>query len=170
MSLYNAIMGENPLATVLLATLGLRRGDVPRYRDVVLSDDGKRIGVYTRMGGGNRDWHKDTERNKEEGPGCGCAGCMANFGLAKHPRYLSDEDDDFDCTYATYWFSTPDEVAEDVAVLAKGATEFRGAGALRDVIEKMNRKDTGDPRVLRAFEAIAPVIEQIAKFVEGKKP
>lgn len=88
MSMYNALFGENPASEILLGLLGLERGDFYRYRDCYLTEDGGEIAVYTRGGGGNRDDN--------------------TTDVAGHPNYLSDSDDDFDCTYATYYFSVPE--------------------------------------------------------------
>ena len=106
MSLYNLMFGESPNADALLALIGLTPGDVGRYRDCYLTKDG-RIAVYTRNGGGNREcWGSD------EDP-CNCPGCVIEERLPKHPLYLSDEDDEFDCTYATIYFRLPESADRD---------------------------------------------------------
>lgn len=43
---------------------------------------------------------------------CGCPGCVINYRLPKHPNYVRDEDDDYDCTYANIYFSFPAQHAE----------------------------------------------------------
>ena len=101
MSLYNALFGENELADVLLAALGLERDDVPRYRDCYI--DGDHIVVHTRTGGGNREEYAE-----------------ANAALAHHPGHLFDVDDDFDGTYADFHFRFPPEYEADLkAIVAK---------------------------------------------------
>ena len=52
MSFYNILFGENPFSDIVLATLGLTRHDVGRFRDVYLEND--EIVVLTRNGGNNR--------------------------------------------------------------------------------------------------------------------
>lgn len=92
MSLYNMLFGMNPDADNLLALLNLTRADVGRFRDcyVAKDDDGEPIiVVHTRNGGGNREDY------------------MPDF--TDHPLYLSDADDDFDCTYADILFRVPEE-------------------------------------------------------------
>ena len=112
MSMYSMMHGTNPLSDVLLAMLGLKRGDVGRFRDCYLTRgderseirsaaDPLRIVVYTRNGGGNRDDYKDV-----------------TDALEKHPCYLTDYDADHDSTYASYAFSVPIEFATDAEVLA----------------------------------------------------
>ena len=43
---------------------------------------------------------------------CGCPGCIITYRLPKHPLYLRDADDDFDCTYATVYFKFPPQMEE----------------------------------------------------------
>jgi hypothetical protein len=87
MSLYNLLFGRNPLAPFYLAILDLTPDDVGRFRDCFLqkTDEGDvRIVVYTRNGGGNRDDY-----------------AQITSDLQAHPEYVTDFDDDFDCTYAS---------------------------------------------------------------------
>jgi hypothetical protein len=68
----------------------------PRFRDCYLSDDEEHIEIFTRVGGGNReDYAEEIEK------------------LHSMPTYVSDEDDDFDYTYATFTFGVPDEWRSD---------------------------------------------------------
>lgn len=58
MSLYNMMFGQNEASDAILATLGLSKAKVGRFRDCWVEEtpNGKfRIGVYTRNGGGNRE-------------------------------------------------------------------------------------------------------------------
>lgn len=99
MSLYNLLFGENPASDVILATLGLTKDDCGRFRDCFISGD--EIAIYTRNGGDNREVYQPVIDQ-----------------LAEHPCYLRDEDDDFDCTYATIYFKFPAEYAADLRQLA----------------------------------------------------
>ena len=101
MSLYNMIFGMNQHADFILATLGLTRGDVGRFRDAYVSEGN--IAVYTRNGGGNRYDYQGTLD-----------------ALAAHPQYIRDEDDDFDCTYCTIYFSFPDQWKDELSALESG--------------------------------------------------
>lgn len=178
MSFYNMIFGKNPMSDVILATLGLTRSDVGRFRDVYLEED--TIAVYTRNGGGNREcWcgdnpkygmekckgHVIVEQGKEtiratkeeieahpewevlnvhysdgtkmvqtgkeveikynyceypDSIDCACPGCIISYRLPKHLNYISSEDDDFDCTYATIRFSFPEEYADVLKKISSG--------------------------------------------------
>jgi hypothetical protein len=103
MSLYNMLHGQNDNADVLLAMLGLTKGDCGRFRDCFLDkkENGNfSICVYTRNGGGNREDYQETIDT-----------------MAKSPFYLTDYDDDFDCTYATIEFSVPEQFKKHVDAL-----------------------------------------------------
>ena len=101
MSLYNMINGVNPATFFILPMLGEKHPDnYPRFRDCFVDDN--EIHVYTRVGGGNRD--------------CG----YGEEELQTHPNYLRDEDDENDCTYATYVFSVPKEWQEDFDKITSG--------------------------------------------------
>lgn len=58
------------------------------------------VSVSTRQGGGNRECWCDDYENHD-------SGCLEknNEELVAHPNYLSDEDDDFDSTYANFYYS-----------------------------------------------------------------
>lgn len=101
MSLYNMLFGRNPYSQILLSLLGLSESDCGRFRDCFTNENGTEIHVYTRNGGGNREEYQDTIDE-----------------LAKHPCYLSDADDDYDCTYATIVFRVPDGASDIVAKIA----------------------------------------------------
>lgn len=100
MSLYNMINGVNPATFYFMPMLGIHPDQVGRFRDCFLRDDerpeyDKHICIYTRLGGGNRDYHEDDIQE-----------------LRDHDCYVDDYDDSFDCTYATFVFSVPDEWKE----------------------------------------------------------
>ena len=101
MSLYNMLFGVNPASGFLLGALELETEKYPtgRFRDIYFEKNEDGIGgkviLYTRNGGGNRE---DYEHVFE--------------ALEKHPLYLNDYDDDFDCTYAYIEFKAPDSVVE----------------------------------------------------------
>lgn len=99
MSFYNMLFGKNPAIPYILATLRLTERDVERFRDCYVTNG--KIAIYTRTGGGNRD---DYQQEK----------------LTSHPLYLYDRDDDFDSTYATFYFSFPDEWKEELAAIDTG--------------------------------------------------
>ena len=146
--LYNLVHGENPFAAILLAVLGLRRGDVPRYRDCYWT--GEHIAIHTRTGGGNRAGY-------EEG----------NQSLCALPTYVRDADDDFDNTYATFYFTVPEKLVWVIPHLqAQTATPGE---RWQSFIKKMNDPtQADDPQVKKALEAFEPIFEQIAKALKEK--
>lgn len=86
MSLYNMLFGKNDGYEELLQKIGIEENDIERFRDCYA--DGDYICVYTRTGGGNR----------EDCP---------NEILTNNQYYVFDKDDEFDCTYATFYFQVP---------------------------------------------------------------
>jgi hypothetical protein len=108
MSMYEMVFQDpnrERRAAVLLAILG--NPDVGRLRDawVEKGERGPVIAVYTRNGGGNRDHYGDGPA----GIGCDCTGCIATYQLPAHSQYIRDADDEFDATYATFYFWPPED-------------------------------------------------------------
>lgn len=103
MSLYNALFGENQETPVLLGMLGVNKEYFNRFRDIALIDNGTKIQVFTRLGGGNRLDHKETWDK-----------------IRKHELYVKDYDDDFDCTYAYIEYNIPNEFKETAKKMFKG--------------------------------------------------
>lgn len=146
MSLYNLVHGENPMAVILLGLLGLKRDDVPRYRDCYWT--GEHIAVHTRTGGGNREGYK-----------------VGNSFLQELPTYVRDQDDYFDSTYATFYFAIPDKFAWVIPQLqAEDATPAQRWQAFFDKMKEAI--DENDPQMARVMSAMRPLLEQIQKFIE----
>jgi len=131
MSMYGMLFGESSHADVLLAMLGLGKADFYRFRNCHLTDK-RQIAVYTRGGGGNRqcycdDYAKPEERTVDFAGDLHALGCVRLMQSAnrKHPCYEYDEDDDYDNTYATFYFRIPEDV--DRAKLAEIMPELTGA-------------------------------------------
>jgi len=166
MSMYNALLGINPLAPLLLTMLGLKQEDVGRLRDCFLStkdDNGNDVNdglvsicVYTRNGGGNRDDYQEVIDN-----------------LSKHPCYLMDKDDNFDSTYCSIFFKIPEEYMDKINSVFK---DF-GTTCPEDVVPKrpherftqlMNKLTSGDmedPQVKNALEMGKKIFSELEKGV-----
>lgn len=167
MSLYNMVHGINPFAGMLMQMLG--GPDVPRFRDCYLDDKG-RIVIYTRTGGGNRDFYESEENCRdhypdyfeEDEPPTGPWNC----DLRKIDGFLYDEDDDYDSTYALFYFKVPADFAEMVKTLeAIGAKKLeKPADAWQRVIAEIQTGEMS-PQTKRAMEAMKPAIEAIATAV-----
>lgn len=128
------IGGIRMLYNLLLAVLGFTCKDIPRFRDCYLSDGN--IVIYTRTGGGNRDYYENLERAKavysaafsddEEsyrGPW--------NDDMRRHACFLYDRDDDLDCTCAYFYFRYPADLKEDLEILAKWQALSDGLSAVK---------------------------------------
>ena len=124
MSLYNMINGVNPAAFLILPMLNKHPDEYPRFRDcwagkpnndyenTNLGCPTKKIDptkhlicVYTRVGGGNRENYQveiDAMRSME--------------------GYLTDYDDDFDCTFATFEFTVPEKWQADYDIILDAKT------------------------------------------------
>ena len=117
MSLYNMLFGKNPMSNILLRILNLTENDCGRFRDAYIEKD--KIVIYTRNGGGNRDHWDFLYEEYDEGEDCPCPGCIIEYKLPEHPNYITDYDDDFDCTYAYIEFSIPDKYKDFIKIVVE---------------------------------------------------
>ncbi len=107
MSFYNMLFGENQSSELLLKILGITENDIPRYRDIYWN--GKHIVIYTRTGGGNREFYENEESkilNYGEEYGKDYNGPY-NDDLRKIDGFICDFNDDYDCTYASFLYEVP---------------------------------------------------------------
>jgi hypothetical protein len=120
MSLYNMLHGVNPNAPALLHALNLNPTEIQRLRDVSFGKDGDDVVVhiFCRTGGGNR----------EDFP---------NKVLTEHPAYIRDEDDDYDCTYAHYYFKLPEAVKQEVEAQGLKLEELVDTETLKDKTDQV---------------------------------
>lgn len=159
------LFGTNPMADVLLATLGLDRKMVGRFRDCFLQDgkDGPEVHVYTRNGGGNRECWSDEEA--QDGKPCTCPGCIITSFLPGHPEYLGDADDDFDPTYATIRFSLPEKFRAVLAGFARPADAPDASQRWVEMLERI-KSNPDAPEAKAAAEAFASVFEKLTGRVD----
>ena len=149
MSLYNLIHGVNPLAGALLAALGLKPDAVPRFRDCFWT--GEHIAIYTRTGGGNREYYDEPNDDNKEGPW--------NSTIRAIPGFSHDEDDDFDSTYATFYITPSPQLKTALsAIQATDATPEQRWQAFFDKLQG----GIEDEQVRRVTEAVKPLFEKIA--------
>lgn len=123
MSLYNLILGFNPLAGVLLDSIGLYppSAHIGRFRDAALynkdrAENDYLIRVTTRTGGSNRTLYQE---NIDK--------------LIKHELFVKNEDDAFDTTYMYFFFKLPEELAEDIRKVRE-----KNPDKIRSVINNMS--------------------------------
>ena len=165
MSLYNLLFGTNPFSSVLLQMLGTAAGDIPRYRDCYLSEDGTEIIIHTRTGGGNRDMyeHEDAARanypeyfdgkNDPNGPW--------NADIRKIPGFKYDADDDFDSTYADWHFTVPEAFKPQVELLKDLGAVSNPSERWQSLLADLRSGDTTKPEVQRALAVGEKIFGQI---------
>lgn len=128
MSLYNMLFGVNPAGGLVMQALGITPDDVPRFRDAYFDAEKDRLVIHTRTGGGNRDYYECEERCRDNYPEYfgeeqELSGPW-NADIRKLPGFLYDEDDDFDSTYADWFFSVPEAFKPIFATLKEiGASQ-----------------------------------------------
>lgn len=104
--------------------------------------------VHTRNGGGNREcWHDGEES------AAGCTGC-ANVQLQQHPWYLSDEDNEFDCTYADFLFRVPAEHRGAFVDAAGASSKAAGWDAMQRERQQIADGDLPPWRILATADEI----------------
>lgn len=145
MSLYNQLFGENENADVLIGVLGLNKTIFERYRDIYLDAKGEKIIVYTRCGGGNREYY----------------GRVFEI-MKKHPNYIRDYDDSFDNTYAYIEFSIPDKYKDMCKKIATGKNPMNVHERFDEEIKKMSENPDG-PEMKKAMALFGPLFEEIEK-------
>ena len=94
-SLYNLMNGYSSACIFFLPMLGRKPEEYPRFRDCFLTEDGKGIAIYTRVGGNNRNCGYGEEK------------------LYEDENFIQTYDDEFDNTYATYEFKVPEKWQSD---------------------------------------------------------
>jgi hypothetical protein len=136
--------------------LGLSPSDIPRFRDCYFN--GEQIIVYTRTGGGNRDFYDAPNDDNKDGPW--------NSDLQGHEFYLSDEDDDYDSTYALFKFAVPPKFSPLIDKLKSMAQRETQAERWEAVLERLSSSNQDDPLVKRVTEAMTPVFDAIQQSIE----
>jgi len=113
MSLYNNLFGVDSEAGYLLHILNLTENDIPRFRTCYYDNKKNLIVIHTRTGGGNREYYDSFESCQSNYPeyfeGDEPPSGPWNSDLQSHPLYITDYDDNFDCTYANFVFKVPEE-------------------------------------------------------------
>lgn len=177
MSLYNMLFGCNPLTPILLYILDIDQPDGKwksgRFRDIYLNEDGTKIILFTRNGGGNRScWRMESGELSvpcyeiETKPENLCPGCIITYHLPKHPNYICDYDDEFDSTYAYIEFSVPEKWKELCKQLATGEKPKTVSGKFMDIVREIEGKS---PEELKEDERFKPLIEVLNKFLKEVK-
>jgi len=122
-----------------------------RFRDIFYDPDKKLIILYTRNGGGNREYYQ-----------------YVFDLLRKHPNYVRDYDDSFDCTYAYIEFSVPemykkflDELTEGTKVETVSEKFDRACKELEDVSPEELKTSNKYKAVREVIEAIMMAVKKV---------
>lgn len=141
MSFYNMLFGVNSAAPMLLSCLGFTKDDIPRFRDCAI--EGNNIVIHTRTGGGNRDYYESEECCRINYPdyfnGVANPSGPWNSTLANNAFFLRDQDDDYDCTYANFYFRFPDEYAADLTALAERSETYKPSDKWQALLKAMEK-------------------------------
>ena len=140
MSLYNYLFGENSESHILLGMIGVNKDYFDRYRDIELIEAGTKIRVFTRLGGGNREYYQETWEK-----------------IKNHELYIKDYDDDFDCTYAYIEYNIPEQFKETAKKMFKGEP-VSFSDKFHKELEEMNKEGT---EAYKKAEQMAKKIEYI---------
>lgn len=171
MSLYNTLHGKNPLSIIILKVLGLDDSTekVGRFRDIWISKDRNEIILYTRNGGGNREcWEYEgcVDIGNVDDPLKHDPKCLVrvNYELTKHPLYLRDFDDEYDCTYASFVFKMPDKFKELLTTLAAIEPRMTNDKSLRE--KTQNVLDKIETMSVEEIKANYPTLDAIMNKIK----
>lgn len=178
MSFYGMLFGQNPNSKILLSILGITKEQTGRFRDIFIGEDGKTIEVYTRNGGGNRECWCDDAFDEEYYTGntelpdvCkyeGQCSPRANLFMKRHPLYVRDYDDDFDCTYAYFVFKVP-EKHQNLIDLLNGEKEPKVSEKFFSLFKEMNNMTPEQFEKDERFIQFKPIFEQIQEMNKNDK-
>lgn len=158
MSLYNMVHGFNPLAAMVLAMVGIEASAVPRFRDAYY--DGEHLCIHTRTGGGNRPYYESPQSYRDETGEDSAGGCW-NEDLRALPGFVRDEDDDYDSTYATFYFEVPERFAWFKDWASDKAAESP-AERWQKAIDHIRTASMDDPIIKKLSAVLQPVADFLA--------
>lgn len=136
--MYNLTCTQNPDALSLLQLICLDHSFLVsdcRFRDAYLSDDKKRVIVYTRIGGPNRQDYKD-----------------AIDILCTRNDYVTDYDDSFDNTYASFEFAIPEYELNMVKETYKNSDTSTGQEKMEKSLDEFQKNPDKFLKTHKDFE------------------
>lgn len=130
----------------------------------------REVQVWERTPVGQIEVSRPTDQFKTEeviicdvpnSPECYCVGCTARYRLPAHPLYIEDRDDDFDSTYATFFFSIPEPLVSVIAPLESGPfnPDERWLASL-DALKGMPREEL-EQRYPTFVKAVQTAVEKV---------
>lgn len=150
MSLYNQIFGFDPLSHLLIRALNVNPLHIPRFRDCFLLEG--KIAVYTRTGNGNRGVNTTPWIFEGKVIPRSVAPDSWDKLCAAHPDYLGTEDDDYDSTYAFWWFRYPAEYQQALTEAAKQHERARPRLRWEEMLKQMKKPGATHQNLLRAAD------------------
>jgi len=130
----------------------------PRRGATFISESGVEVAVWT----GKQVEQTNRRCLEPNSASCACPGCIITYRLPKHPNYINDQDDDFDGTYATIYFSFPEKYKEFLTVLDIG--EWNPDQRWLNYFDKLQN---GGPISQVESEVFGHLLEAIRKTLEG---
>ncbi len=121
-----------------------------RFRDIFFqNEEGSepKIVLYTRNGGGNRDWYSYVFEL-----------------LSEHPLYIQNYDDDFDSTYAYIEFKSPQIVIDFFDGVKTGKLETVSEKFQKEIQDMENGKEPNE----QVMSFMKNIVEQISQKVDDK--
>lgn len=147
--LYNAVLGDGKemLRAAMILPVFEQPAIIGRFRDIwVENHDGEPvIAIYTRNGGPNREDQAE-----------------AIESMRSNPHYLRDADDEFDSTYATFYFAAPERYRDMLAELMQDPVDM--SQRWRDAIAALDTMDR---------DKLAALMERVlanVQIIEVKPP
>ena len=146
MNMYNMMFGVNKFAPLLVRMVELDYKNIPRFRDAYIGNrdvDGdpisKVIVIHTRTGGGNREaYHEMNETLKNE-------------------HYIFDRDDDFDSTYANWFYKIPEKWKDFIEAISSVGDHRTPKEKWQTLFNKLEENKTEDPEIVKAMESFHEV-------------
>ena len=148
--MYEMTCNINPDARMVLDLIGMDPEfllEECRLRDIYLSKDRTRVVIFTRIGGGNRENYTP-----------------AITKLRNYKGYVTDYDDDFDNTYASFEYNIPPEKLPNVVAFLASSDTTTGSEKLKQSLEKLEKEPEEFLKEHPAFKAFMDdFIKQIQK-------
>lgn len=156
MSLYNLVCGNNPLYYLWIVMAGVRFESIPRFRDCYLTVENEKplLVLYTRSGGGNREWL-----------------AKENTGLRSLPNYVRDHDCDYDGTFAHWYYSMPVEHEDTLLRLTELLPKHSKFLPPRDKTKIMLGEQDPPPGLSdKEAEEVSTLLHQLMEAYEFPQP
>lgn len=149
MSLYNMFNGYEASLPVVMAALGVRPRQLPRFQDAYVTyrdptHEEAVLVVMTRTGGPNAE-HYQAEHT----------------AMRKLVGYLDENDDEFDCTFRLFRYTVADQETQDILL------EFLAEEGTPLTLRQKAEQARGPDETLRQRAAKEVLAAQLRPVIEG---